>query len=193
MSLDYAVDKFPVKVDLNDGLTCQMRMLGKEDEEAFQEFYLSVPEHERLFVKRPVQDPALFRDWCSDIDLEKNLSLLLIRDGRIIGEATLHQRQGGWKRHIGVVTVLTHLDFRGRGIVPVLVEEQINIARHLGLKKLEVELNGERTTAMKELAMFGFSELFRLHDYLEDMQKNTHDYIVMGLTLITNEEYAGMG
>jgi len=39
-------------------------------------------------------------------------------------------------------------------------------------------------------AMLGFSQLLRLEDYVKDMQAITHDYILMGLELKTDEEYA---
>ena len=39
-------------------------------------------------------------------------------------------------------------------------------------------------------AMLGFSQLLRLEDYVKDMQAISHDYILMGLDLKTDEEYA---
>jgi len=42
-------------------------------------------------------------------------------------------------------------------------------------------------------ALLGFSNLVRLEDYVKDMQAITHDYVLMGLDLKTDEEYAGMG
>ena len=42
-------------------------------------------------------------------------------------------------------------------------------------------------------ALLGFSNLLRLEDYVKDMQAITHDYVLMGLTLKTDEEYAGVG
>ncbi len=39
-------------------------------------------------------------------------------------------------------------------------------------------------------AMLGFSQISRLDDYVKDMQAITHDYILMGLDLKTDEEYA---
>ena len=41
-------------------------------------------------------------------------------------------------------------------------------------------------------SLLGFSTLARLPDYVKDMQAVTHDYVLMGLDLITDEEYAGM-
>jgi hypothetical protein len=42
-------------------------------------------------------------------------------------------------------------------------------------------------------AMLGFSQLLRLEDYVKDMQAISHDYVLMGLELKTDEEYAGVG
>jgi hypothetical protein len=42
-------------------------------------------------------------------------------------------------------------------------------------------------------AMMGFSNLVRLENYVKDMKAISHDYILMGLDLKTDEEYAGMG
>ena len=46
---------------------------------------------------------------------------------------------------------------------------------------------------MKMFGHLGFNQLFRLEDYVKDMQAVSHDYILMGQNLITDEEYAGMG
>jgi len=191
MSLEYALENYPKKIRLKDGLECFVRPLRKADEKAFGEFHASVPEHERLFVKERIA-PELFHQWCERMDLEKNLPLLMIHQGKLIGIATLHQSLGGWKRHIGRVHTLTHLDYRNRGVAKALVAEQILIGRHLALEKLEVELNGEREVTMKDMAMLDFSILARLPGRLKDMDAQYHDYILMGVELVTVEEYAGM-
>ncbi len=113
----------------------------------------------------------------------RNLPLLGLIDGKIVGVATLHQQLGGWKRHIGRVSVLVHPEFRGRGLARALISEILDIARHAGLESVEAEFIGEQEAAMKMFAMLGFSQLLRLEDYVKDMQAITHDYILMGLDL----------
>ena len=110
--------------------------------------------------------------------------------GKIVGVATLHQQLGGWKRHVGRVSVLVHPEFRGRGLATTLISEIIEIARRAGLEKVEAEFIGEQETAIKMFALLGFSQLLRLEDYVKDMQAISHDYILMGLDLKTDEEYA---
>jgi ribosomal protein S18 acetylase RimI-like enzyme len=114
-------------------------------------------------------------------------------DGRIVGDATLHQQLGGWKRHIGRVSVLVHPKYRGRGLAKALVHEIVEIARNTGLEKVEAEFIGEQEAAIHMFAMLGFSNLLRLENYVKDMQAVSHDYVLMGLDLKTDEEYAGVG
>lgn len=193
MSLEYALDRFPLSSKLRDGTPIVIRPLGRRDETKLTKFFAAVPEPERLFIKKSVTDRAVISEWCRRADYEQNLPLLMLHGSKIIGEATLHQRQGGWKRHIGMVTVLTHPDYRGRDVAKTLVEEIVLVARHLGLKKLEAELNGERKVAIRALELIGFQQLFRLPEYVLDMQSRPHDYVVLGMDLRVQEEYAGVG
>jgi GNAT superfamily N-acetyltransferase len=160
---------------------------------AFHEFFLAVPTQERMFIKHRVTDPAVIHDWCQNIDLGRNLPMLAVLDGRIIADATLHQQLGGWKRHVGRVSVLVHPKFRGRGLAKAMVAEIIGLARQVGLEKVEAEFIGEQDAAVKVFGLLGFQPLCRLTDYVKDMEAVTHDYILMGLDLKTDEEYAGMG
>jgi len=193
MSIELALQKFPKEIRLKDGLRCRCRPLRKDDENAFHEFFMAVPSPERMFIKHRVTEPEVIRDWCRNIDLGRNLPLLALADGKILGSATLHQQLGGWKRHIGRVSVLVHPEFRGRGLAKTLINEIVEIARHIGLEKVEAEFIGEQEAAIKMFALLGFSNLLRLEDYVKDMQAISHDYVLMGLELITDEEYAGMG
>lgn len=193
MSLEYELQKYPREVKLKDGSKIRLRPLRKDDEKSFHEFFLAVPESERMFIKHRVTEPEVIRNWCQHIDLGRNLPLLAFSDGKIVGDATLHQQLGGWKRHIGRVSVLVHPKYRGRGLAKALVSEIASIARALGLERVEAEFIGEQETAIKMFALLGFSNLLRLEDYVKDMQAISHDYVLMGLNLKTDEEYAGMG
>ena len=193
MSLEYEIQKFPKKITLKDNFRCSLRPLRRADETGFHEFFLAVPERERMFIKHRVTEPEVIRDWCRNIDLGRNFPLLAITDSKIIGVATLHQQLGGWKRHIGRVSVLVHPQYRGRGLAKALVNEIVDIASHLGLERVEAEFIGGQEAAIKMFALLGFSNLLRLEDYVKDMQAISHDYVLMGLNLKTDEEYAGMG
>jgi len=192
-SVELQIQKFPKKLTLKSGLKVTLRPLKKDDEKEFHEFFQEIPEQERMFIKHRVQDPEVIRGFCQNIDYGRNLPLLAMADGKIIGDATLHQQLGGWKRHVGRVSVLVHPKYRGQGLARLLVEEICDIARNLGLERAEAEFLGEQTGGMKIFALVGFSQLFRLEDHVKDMQAINHDYVLMSMKLKTDEEYAGAG
>src|SRR2546430_185597 len=191
--LDSILEEYPKEISLKDAFESVLRPLKPSDEKAFHGFCLAVPEQERMFIKHRVTEPEVIRDWCQNIDLGRSLPLLALAGNKIVGVATLHQQLGGWKRHIGRVSVLVHPQFRGRGLATKLVEETLEIARGAGLERVEAEFIGEQEAAVKMFAMLGFTQLLRLEDYVKDMQAVAHDYILMGLELKTDEEYAGVG
>jgi ribosomal protein S18 acetylase RimI-like enzyme len=189
-SIELELQKFPKNIKLKDGKKATLRPLRAADEKDFHELFQGIPERERMFIKHRVQDKKVIRDWCKNIDYGRNLPMVGLINGKIVGDATLHQQFGGWKRHIGRVSVLVHPAFRGRGLARALITEILDIARRAGLEKVEAEFIGEQEAAVKMFAMLGFRRLVLLEDYVKDMQAISHDYVLMGLDLKTDEEYA---
>jgi GNAT superfamily N-acetyltransferase len=193
LNIELELQQFPKTVKLKDASKATVRPLRRDDEKDLHQLFLGIPEPERMFIKHRVQDVAVIRDWCQNIDYGRNLPLVALLAGKIAGVATLHQQLGGWKRHIGRVSVLVDPNFRGRGLAKLLVNEILDIARSAGLERVEAEFIGEQETAAKMFAMLGFNQLLRLDSYVKDMQAISHDYILMGLELKTDEEYTSAG
>jgi len=193
MSLESALDEFPKDLLLKSGLAAQVKPLDPGDAGAFHQFFVGMPKNELMFIKHRVTELPVIQEWCDAIDHGRNLPLLAWADSRIIGVSTLHQQLGGWKRHIGRVSVHVHPSSRGRGLAQALVHEAVEVARSCGLEKVEAEFIGGQEGAMKMFGLLGFSQLVNLPDYVKDMQAVTHDYVLMGQDLVTDEEYAGMG
>ena len=192
-SIELELQQFPKHVRLKENKRAVLRPLEKTDEKDFHKLFLEIPEQERMFIKHRVTDINVIHEWCKNIDYGRNLPMVALVGGRIVGVATLHQQLGGWKRHIGRVSVLVHPEYRGRGLGKTLVELTTDIARQAGLEKVEAEFIGEQKAAMHMFAMLGFSKLVHLEEYVKDMQAVAHDYILMGMELKTDEEYAGVG
>ena len=193
MALEEALESYPKEIETRKGLRCTIRPLKADDHAAYCEFFTSMHQQELIYIKHRVNDAEVVRDWCVNVDLGRILPLLGIADGKIIGVSTLHQQLGGWKRHIGRLSTNIRPDHRGKGLAIRLMEEAIDIARQCGLQRMEAEFMGQQEHGLKLCAQLGFTELYRMEDYVKDMQAVTHDYIMMGLDLKTAEEYAGMG
>ena len=191
--IEYALEKYPLRKELEGGIQCLVRPAETSDQTAYEEFLTALPDDERMFVRHRFLDAPVFHKGFEEFDFEENLPLLALADGRIVADATLHQRQGGWKRHIGLVSLLTHPEYRNIGLADLLINEMMVIAEHCGLSKLEAEFNGEREVAIKAFAMCGFRELARVPKYVQDMKAQDHDYVLMGIDVTTPEEYMMAG
>ena len=187
------LEEFPKELEIKSGLVCHVRPLQARDETPFWEFFQAVPSEERLLIKHHVHRREVVANWCREIDYGRNLPLLAFVGDQVIGACTLHQQLGGWKRHIGRVSVFIHPLFRERGLARGLVQEVVGLARQVGVEKLEAEFISQQARAIKVFALLGFSDLLRLEAYVKDMQANRHDYVLMGMDLTTDEEYAGVG
>jgi GNAT superfamily N-acetyltransferase len=191
MALEDALERYPKPAKLKDGSRIVVRPLQPADEKPFHKFFVDVPETERILFKHRVTDPKVIRDWCRHIDYGKILPLLAWDANTIVADASLHQSLGGWKRHVGRISLFVHPQYRGKGVAGLMVSELIDLARESGLEKLEAEFLGEQAAGRVVFAKRGFHEILSLKDYVKDMQALPHDYVLMGRDLVTDEEYAG--
>ncbi len=191
--MNLSLDRYPIRTVLRDGSPCSIRPPTASDEAAFRDFHLEVPERERLFIRNQIRDGTLFREWTCDPEFEDTLPLLAFVDGELKALGVLRERAGGWKRHIGKVTLLTHPEHHGKGLLEELLGEIVEAARNRGLARLEAEFNGERESAIRAMSAFGFEELARLPGYIQDMDAEYHDYVLMGMELVASFENLGAG
>ncbi len=191
MTLEDILEPFPIDFKAKDGATFQLRPLAQGDAERLHQLFCALPGNERLLIKHRVTDPEVIQQWCDSIDYGRILPILALDGDTVVADASLHQSLGGWKRHIGRISILVHPDYRGRGLGDCLVKHLIGIARDLGLERLEAEFLGDQKAGRHVCGRLGFSELLVLKDYVKDMQALPHDYVLMGRPLITDEEYAG--
>lgn len=191
--LEFALEKYPIRRALTNGVQMAIRPLREDDGHAFTAFHEAISINERFLTKHRLNDSGQIEAWCHNLDYEKRLPLIALADGQIVGHATLHQRPGGWKRHIGMVDALIHPGFRGLGVLRGLLGELVEAARHAGLTRLEAEFNGERKNTVASFAKCSFTGLLTVPDYLLDLQGQPHDYVLMGLSLLADYEDTGGG
>jgi len=126
-----------------------------------------------------------------EIDYTQNLpGVRLGAVNKIVADASLHQTLGGWKRHIGRISVVSSIP-RSRqrlGRHPRSTNSSI-LPGNVGLEKLEAEFLGNQKAARRVFEERGFNQYLYLQDYVKDMQALSHDYVLMGRHIVTDEEY----
>jgi N-acetylglutamate synthase-like GNAT family acetyltransferase len=193
MSFELALKEIDKTFTSDDGVDLAIRIIETTDEKGLLGFFKALPAPELMFFKHRVTDADVISGWCENITLDVNLPLLALDEGKVIAVATLHQNKGGWKRHIGRISCSVLPKYRQKGIAGKLVQELVDVARMSGLQKVEAEFIDKQEGGQKMFALLGFTHLVKLEDYVQDMQAINHDYVLMGMDLMTDEEYAGMG
>ncbi len=172
-------EQFPKNVTTLKGQPCEIRTLVAYDKDRLWEFFKAIPEGDKLYLKEDLSDPKIAEDWCRNIDYNEMLPIIALVGNKIVGYATLQQYQRTWQRHLGIVRVAVHPDFRKKGVARTLLEHICELGQHCGLEKLEAEFVAEQSSAMRLFEMFGFVKTAVLPQHVIDLKGKRHDFVIM--------------
>jgi RimJ/RimL family protein N-acetyltransferase len=164
---------------LKDGTKVILRPMVKDDRDKLIDFFSRVSEQDRQFLRSNVRDPKVIDDWVNHINYHKVFPLIAEVDGKIVGDATLHMRRTGWKRHLGNVRVVVANDFQGRGLGTLLINEISELAGEFGLEKLVSEIYFNAPGAINAFKRAGFGVKAVFEDLVKDLYDKNADMIVM--------------
>ncbi len=164
---------------LKDGTRVTLRPMVKEDRDKLLDFFKRVDEKDLMFLRNDVRDPAVIDHWVNNIDYSRVFPLLAEVNGRIVGDATLHLRKKGWKKHLGNVRVVVAHDFQGRGLGTLLINEIVDLANEFGLEKLVAEIHLQAVAALNAFKKAGFSVKAVFEDLVQDLTGRRGDLVVM--------------
>lgn len=164
---------------LKDGTRVILRPMVQEDRDKLLDFFRSLDEKDMLFLRSDVRDPAVIDHWVHHIDYHRVFPLLAEVEGRIVGDATLHMRKVGWKRHLGNVRVVVAKDFQNRGLGTLLINEIVELAGELGLEKLVAEIHLQAHAALTMFKHAGFATKAVFEDLVKDPAGRSSDLVVM--------------
>ncbi len=185
---DVVKARYPKAVTLQDGSPVTIRPLVAADEPALLTFFRGIPEGDRLFLKDDVTKPAVIAAWCRDLEYERTLPLVAEIGGRLVGDATLHQRPSGWKRHAAKVRLVIAPAYRGKGLGSWLIKELIAVAEQTDLEKMEVELMVDQDAAIAAFRSLNFSRIAVFPNHVKDLAGKSRDLMVLVRDLIPREE-----
>ena len=176
------------KIDLNtyqkeailkDGTKILMRPMVAEDQEALYEFFKAVPEEEARYLRDDVKSRFVVEKWAKNLDYNKTLPILAIKDDVIIADATINRRRSGWKWHLGTMRIFVHNDYRNIGLGQLMVDELMRIAFKLGIEKLIVEVPDTSTAAINMFTKTGFHRAALIPNMVRDRQNMPVDLAVL--------------
>jgi len=177
--------EFPKQIALRDGTSVTLRPLVPADEAALLEFFRRLSPEDRQYLRDDVMQPETIRAWCRASDHDRVLPILAEKDGRIIGDATLHRQPSGWMRHAGEIRVTTDPFFRRRGLASALAREIFYLALQAGLDKMVVQVAADQLAAAKVFEKLGFWREARLAGHIVDLHGRKHDLLILSTDIPT--------
>ncbi|MDF1536580.1 MAG: GNAT family N-acetyltransferase [bacterium] len=177
------LENYPSKVDLKDGTQLTLRAMTKQDDRALMDFFESLTEEDRLYLRNNVSSYRVVREWFENLNYNRVFPLLALVDGRIVANATLHRKPFGWMRHVGEIRIVVSPEFRKKGLARIMAAEIIANAREAGLEKLTAEMAVSQKDAFEAFHKLGFKDEAKLKGYIRDGKNRGHDLLIMTLDL----------
>jgi RimJ/RimL family protein N-acetyltransferase len=180
---DGMANRYPKKITLKSGEVVELRPLAASDEAALVAFFAALPPESTEFLKDDVRDPEVVKRFIRKADPDTIWAMLAVAGDKIVGDATLHVSQIGWRRHVGEVRVVVAPDYHKQRLATALIHELVNQASHKELQKLEAQILDSQVGARKAFEKLGFSEEARLKEHAIDLQGRLHDLVILTNTV----------
>lgn len=168
------------KYTLKDGSTVSIRAMTRQDVKAIHDFFMHIPEEDRLFLKHDVADKSVVEQWAKQLDYNTALPLLAFdKNNTVVGDATLHMEQYGWSRHIGEIRIVVDRAWRSKGVGLALSKEIFMAALERKLSKIVAEMAEDQQGAIKVFEKLGFTKEAELKNHILDLKGKSHNLVIM--------------
>ncbi len=174
-------------ISLKDGARVLLRPLVPEDRRRLIEMFAAVSPEEAKYLRDPVTDAETVGRWVDQLDYTRVIPLVAGVQDRLVGDATLHFRQGP-ARHIGEIRIFLTRDFRQRGLGAHMLRALIDLGRKASLHLLVAEVVTEQVKVIKAFQSAGFKPQCTFEDAFMFPDGGTTDSVTLVLRLMTHED-----
>jgi RimJ/RimL family protein N-acetyltransferase len=171
-----------VKV-LPDGLRVLLRPLGEGDAEQLADLFARASREDLERFRSDPTNRQVVEGWVKDLDLSRVFPVVVVVNGRIIGDATIHFG-AKFQRHLGWVRLFLDREFRRRGIGTLMIRTLIDIARRVGLHQLHALVPADQPQVIRAFEHQGFKNEFVHQDYAILHDGRTLDVVELVLYLV---------
>ena len=173
------LDEYPKDIVLKDGTPVTLRPLDASDAAALVTFFQRIPADERWYLRHDVSDSALVRSWITDINYQRVIPIVAVREGQIIGDATLHRHRHGSRAHVGEIRLVIDPTVRAKRLGTWMVLDLIQLATGLGLEKLVAEIASSETAAIRALRHLDFVREAVIPELHKDASGTAYVLVIM--------------
>ncbi|MFM7119778.1 MAG: N-acetyltransferase family protein [Gammaproteobacteria bacterium] len=185
------IARYPKSLTLPDGGRVELRLMTPEDRDAILGFARGLPEEDLLFLRVDLTEPAVVDAWMASVASGHSVTVLAFDRQGLIGYATVHRDPAPWTRRVGELRVNVSRAYRARGLGRTLTTEIFDLARGLGLRKMQANMTADQHGAQAAFRRLGFVPEALLADYVEDRRGRPRDLVIMCYDIAGHSDQAG--
>ncbi len=169
--------------NLKDGATVVFRPMQKDDLDRSHEFFQSLPETDRQYLRLDVSKREFVAQRIATLGAPGTSRLVALIDDTIVADGALELDTREWKRHMGEIRLIVARAFQRRGLGMLMARELYRIATAENVEQLIAKMMEPQMGARRILERLGFREDARLPVYVRDIKGQKQDLIVMRCNL----------
>lgn len=164
---------------LKDGTRVSIRNLILDDLDNLMNFYCTLPEDDRKYLRVDVTDRKVVEQRIKLIESGNVVRIVALHEDKIIADGALELFEDEWRKHQGELRVIVARNFQRKGLGMIMMRELYFLAAQKKVEKLIVRMMRPQTAARNICHRLGFHEELLIPDYLRDLSGTTQDMIVM--------------
>jgi len=173
------VSNIEKNLTLKDGRQVTVRHLHPSDVERSYEFFCSLPEEDRKYLRVDVTRRRMVERRTTEVDRSRIERLVVVHDDEIIGDGALHLEGHGWGDNVAEIRLIVARDWQRYGLGTLLARELFHLASRNRVDRIIARLMRPQTGAHRILKRLGFSEEFLIPEHVRDLDGNWQDLIIM--------------
>jgi RimJ/RimL family protein N-acetyltransferase len=164
---------------MKDGTEVTIRRLVPSDIDKLLEFYGSLPEEDRRYLKFDVTDRKAVAKRLRRIETGDDIRIAAIHGGVIVASGALELSGETWSKHQGEIRVVIARPFQQRGLGTIMIRELYFIAVQNQIQTIVARMMRPQVGAQKVFRRLGFRDETMFPDFVKDIQGGSQDLIVM--------------
>ena len=173
--------EYPKSVTLKDKRKVVLKLMEDRDLDALVEFYQSVPESDRLYLRVDVTDKKNLERRFGNLDHNHAYPIMALDNNKIVGVGTLFRPTFGWMRNVGEVRIVIAPDYQRQGLATIFVRELFFRALKAKVFKLQAEMAETQESAIAGFERLGFRQEATLKKHITDVRGRRRDLVIMTL------------
>ncbi len=173
--------EYPKTITLKNEKKIKLRLMNNDDLDSLVEFYRTIPEHDRLFLRIDVTNRENVEQRFGKLNYDYVFPILAFDEDKMVGIGTLFRPVFGWMRNLGEVRVLIAPDYQRKGLASLFIKELFFQALKAKVYKLQAEMVETQESAMAAFERMGFRKEATLKKHVTDIRGRRRDLVIMTL------------